>query len=193
MKRLRMVCLAVFLIAVCAGTSYAGIVQWDETWSATWTKDYLPTSSNLDEPTWTIIEEEFLSGIITVVVDEGFANEDPIINVVKTVTNGSCFDWTGYQVEISGSEGVSYVPDSAYSSVFNDISEEGGILTFFNGIVSIGGMADIQFQVEIPCGLFDFSMTQTPIPEPATIGLLSIGMLFLRSRSISKRKEAERL
>lgn len=108
------------------------------------------------------------------------------IAINKDVTNGSGFDWTGYEIEITGTK-AEYISGTMYSDSFAKIVEDpivGGVkLTFSDGVIPIGDVGAFSFGLDIQYGsLFDFSIKQTPIPEPATFVLVGAAGLLIRRR-----------
>jgi len=171
--------LAVGIVAVlCAGAN-AGVILNGVSW-------YDPGVLDPQGSTWS-----WDSGSLELVLDESYvasgphwvaagaqgqADEDPIIHIVKTVTNNSTFVWTDYHIVITGSQGVSYVPGSATSDVFGTKQEAGNVIDFFAPqSVGIGQSVTFTLDVVVPAGLFTFNISQTPTPEPTSLLLLGLG------------------
>ena len=187
MRTLTFWAFAVAGVMLFAGGAQAGIIDWNPEWTDSTPLD-LDNSGWLafdyDTNTWTVWEN-YVAGESdwAAVSCVGGTDSDPLIHVVKTVTNDSTFVWTDYHIEISGSEGVSYVSGSATSDVFNTIIESGGTIDFYApNSVPIGGDVTFEFDIIIPAGGFSFDISQTPTPEPGTIVLLSLGALALIRR-----------
>ena len=114
----------------------------------------------------------------------GETDSDPIFTVIKTIENDSGVTWTGYTLSLSGSglptfvEGTAGAAGGKLSVV--DYVHPAAISFSGDNPVYDGETLALQFDVLVPTtGLFDFTLTQHPVPEPATIGLLSLGSLML--------------
>ena len=173
---------AVLVLGLGAGAQ-AGVVSWDAEWIDASPLDMAQTGWMWENPqeTW-IVWERYISDTTDSSLAHvwGEADVDPIIHVQKTVTNDSTFVWTDFHVEITGSLGVSYVPGSATSDKFLTVVETlpGTIDFYAPQEVAIGDTVTIDFDIEIPAGLFDFNVWQMPTPEPTTAAmLLGLGAL----------------
>lgn len=106
--------------------------------------------------------------------------------VTSTVTNEEGFTWTGYLLELNPAEAATFVNGSAGSTKFSTVTYPDDWTVVFAAPqeVAVGQVVTLQFDVYIPDGgPYTFSLTQTPIPEPATFALLGLGSLvFLAKR-----------
>ena len=172
---------AAIVVMVLGANAQAGMINW----SAEWT-DSSPL--NLDNCEVDLVGETLLitEDYVAAAVDSyslqcsGEASTDPVIHVVKTVTNNSTFVWTDYHVEITGSQGVYYDPNSATSDVFGTIVENGWQIDFYApNSVPIGNDVTLEFDIVVPEGEFTFDIDQTPTPEPVTLTVLGLGTVVL--------------
>lgn len=122
------------------------------------------------------------------IVMSGETDSDPIFTVVKTVENNSGVDWTGYELVLSGSSNPTFVPDTAGAGggklgIVDYLDSQTIVFSGLNPVLN-GETLSFQVDVQIPTeGLFDFTLSQQPIPEPATLSLLAVGSsLFFRRR-----------
>ncbi len=188
MKRLGLFCLAALLIAACTGTSYATIVQdWDASWG-----EYSPTASVFtfvgeEMWTWDIVEtgqEAFASSgsIYSSILGE---NQDPQFAITLTVENNTGFIWTGYVLELDQGENATFFGTASTSGPeFGTVTYPGDKTINFSGTeyVDIGESVTFNFVIDVPNFGDGFALTQTPIPEPATIALLGLGSILLLRR-----------
>jgi hypothetical protein len=177
-----------FAILACASFAQAGVTSWDAWWIDSSPYD-LQTSYwnyNTTTDTWRVWEDYTVPDVDTGATGcAGTADVDPIIHIVKSITNGSSFDWYGYHVGVTGTAGVGLVAGSATSNVFGTIIEGPGTIDFYAPLsLPIGYTVTISFDILVPAGAFGFDISQTPspIPEPATGLLLGLAGLLIRRR-----------
>jgi hypothetical protein len=150
-----------------------------------WEFDY-----DLEAPTLSMVEVVSSASLDNVVMS-GETDEDPDFTVVKTIQNNSCYTWTSYILTLSGGAGATFVDGSASAggNKLQTVNYLHAAAIEFKGAnpVAPGELLTLSFDINVPtCGLFNFTLTQEPIPEPATIGLLSLGGLALfRKRRIT--------
>jgi len=113
------------------------------------------------------------------------AESHSTFTVTSTVTNESSVTWTGYKVTLDPTESAKFVSGSAGSTKFATVNEiDDWTLEFWAPVeVQPTQVVTLQFDVHIPdTGPYTFSLTQNPIPEPATVALLGLGALALLRR-----------
>jgi hypothetical protein len=181
MIALRRGLVAALVIAACSLTAHAGnISNWTAMWIDNSALDMNQTSWSWMEPVWTIDEYYVDSQLDEVIMQcGGTTDADPTITITKSIENDSSVDWTGFDLVIAGTN-ASYVAGSinVTSGQFATISEVGGNVSLSGGTVTDGDTLDLSFDVLIPPSVnFTLDVTQTPVPEPASMSLLALGGL----------------
>jgi len=119
------------------------------------------------------------------VVVSGETDADPVMHITKDVENSSGVAWSGYTVSLEGT-GAEFV-GAATSSHFGAGVVTPSLITYTApDPVAPGEILTLGFDINVDIsGLFSFTMTQTPLPEPATLaffGLGSLGLVAMRRR-----------
>lgn len=186
MKKLAVLFCILFLSSI----SFAGFIV-DDFWCAfpddpgqtfhEWDFSY---DAGREDPYELTLAENLSTLGIDQVVMSGNTDEDPIYRTIKLVTNESTVAWTSYELTLSAGPVIfTGVPSSdLFSSAV--ISNGGLKITFSGGVVNPTDEVMLSFKILVPTtGAFSVCLTQNPIPEPATMGLLSLGALaFIRRR-----------
>ena len=133
------------------------------------------------------IEEHYLGPDPFPIVVSGQTDADPIMSIIKDVENDSDFTWTGYSITVPDGGDITFV-GTPTSDRMTLVSQSAYALEFgAPDAVADGEWVQFSFDVLIPStGPFTFTLTQEPIPEPATLGLLGLGgaVLILRRRRL---------
>lgn len=173
------------IIFACSITQ-AGIISFDcyfpddpYAYDHDWDYDFATSSLTLSERLYNLP-----SSAGDRVVMSGATDEDPTFTVTKTINNTTGVTWTGYDLQLIGD--ATFVDGTAGSDKFGTYSFSADFKTLhFYAPLSVlnGEEVTLQVDINIPTvGLFDFTMAQHPIPEPASIMLIGLGALILRKR-----------
>lgn len=126
------------------------------------------------------IEEHYLGPDPFPIVVSGQTDADPIMSIIKDVENDSDFTWDGYSITLPDSGGITFT-GTATSDRMTLASQTAYALEFAEpDAVADGEWVQFSFDILIPStGPFSLTLTQEPIPEPATLALLAAGGLAL--------------
>jgi hypothetical protein len=124
----------------------------------------------------------------------GDIDSDPVLAIVEDATNDSGVTWTGWKLELDPNDNDTFLVDSTHtpsSDYFGSytLSTDAKTLTFHAPTaVPDGDTVELTFYINVPyeggggTEPFSFTLTQTAIPEPMTLSLLSLGGLALLRR-----------
>ena len=105
---------------------------------------------------------------------DGETNEDPIMTINKEVENDSGFTWTRFELSLPDGDTNTFV--GTPTSDLMTLTSMTDYLIVFEDAVDHGQTVTFGFDVLIPStGPFNFTLTQTPVPEPSTFVLLCLG------------------
>ncbi|MGD0784305.1 MAG: PEP-CTERM sorting domain-containing protein [Sedimentisphaerales bacterium] len=117
-------------------------------------------------------------GMITMT---GQTDQDPMFLMDEVIDNDTLVDWTSFDIQIlSGSANFNYTY-TPLSNFFGSTTQTPTDLTFLSPlVVHPGDSVEMKFKIQVTStGPFTLTVSQTAIPEPATITLLCIGALAL--------------
>jgi len=122
--------------------------------------------------------------------------------IEEGVDNGTGIDWSGYRLELGFGVGSAFVPSTSgdgldfdfpdqnsgadFTTFFSTLTENEDELIASSGIFPAGFFTtpSFFFSVDVPDGITAFTIRQQPIPvpEPASLALLSLGGLSMIRR-----------
>jgi len=190
MKRNFLIIVLGVVAILCGNVAQAGFVNPDDVpgaapFSCGFTSEQNSHEWDFDYSGPTLTLTEIISAVAPdPVAIGGETDSDPIFTVVKTIENDSGVTWTGYTLTLAGSGLPTFVEGTAGAGggkfTVVDYVHPAAIIFSGGNPVLDGEMLTLQFDVLVPTtGLFDFSLTQHPVPEPTTMGLLGLGALSL--------------
>lgn len=156
--------------------AHGGLIAFSSDAASTWSSSGAEISQDfwLAEPLTTDITAE--------------AHSD--FGIAATVSNRSNITWTGYVLSLDPQGEATFVQGTASSTVFGTtLYPDLWTLEFWAPEPVLPGQAvTLRFDINIPDnGPYSFTLTQSPIPEPATALFLALGAATLLSRRPKSR------
>ncbi|MHC4623700.1 MAG: PEP-CTERM sorting domain-containing protein [Planctomycetota bacterium] len=191
MEGLRGICVATVLTLCLAAPCDAGFLMIIPEIS----EDGLaPAKAPPDLPAWDFIPSEKPGGPAFLSVFERlndtarvelllmiFTDADPILHITKEVENNTDATWTCFTIKLVGPD-VSFVPDSASSDKLTTVSQPDLYTIICSEPTAVLPGETVTFTFDVlaeAVGDWTLSLEQTPIPEPATVALIGLGVFVL--------------
>ncbi|MHC4509800.1 MAG: hypothetical protein ACYTAO_12705 [Planctomycetota bacterium] len=126
-------------------------------------------------------------------ISQGFSVVEPLLvditaeaqsdfGITATISNQSDITWTGYVLSLDSQGEATFVQGTAGSTVFGTtLYPDLWTIEFWAPEpVPPGEAVTLNFDINIPDnGPYSFTLTQNPIPEPATVFFLALGAALL--------------
>jgi len=174
MSKQALVFILVGLVAFFSGAAQAGLISFHSDAVSTWS------------PSGAVVSHGFSS---LAVADVSITAEaKSTFTITTTATNESGFTWTGYTLSLDRQGDATFVEGTAGSTKFETVEypDLWTIEFWAPKAVLPGQVVTLQFEISIPDSVpYTFTLAQQPIPEPTTIAILGLGILFL----LRKRKD----
>lgn len=158
------------------GPAQAGLISFTSSETSTWSPD----------------GAEILEGfsVVEPLLVDITAEAESDFSISATVSNRSNITWTGYMLSLDPQGQATFVQGTAGSTVFGTTLYPDLWTIEFRAPEPVlpGQAVTLSFDINIPDnGPHSFTLTQNPIPEPATVLLLLLGGVLLL-RQTPKRK-----
>jgi hypothetical protein len=156
------------VVTLSTSIAQAKLVSFSSDAVYTWSESGVVISQHIDSPA--------LSDIMMSVI----ANSE--IAFTATTLNETDFIWTGYVLELEYGGAPTFVFDSARSTHFKSALYPNDWKIVFKApdAVPIGEVVTLQFKMAfVDDAPYTFTLTQYPVPEPATFALLGLGTAVL--------------
>ena len=125
---------------------------------------------------------------------DGLMTGAAVMWMTVDVVNDSPVAWTGWMLELAQagtatfSDAMGQEPSSSQFQTYAMSGDKKTVEYFAPLEVAVGDPLHLEFYVSVPfdgTGAFSFCLTQTPIPEPATMVMLALGgIVAMRRRRV---------